>query len=68
MIKETDYLIVGAGAMAMAFADTILKEQPNSTIALVEKRSGPRWSLVRRLSVCKAPSASFILWGELGKA
>ena len=41
MIKETDYLIVGAGAMAMAFADTILKEQPNSTIALVEKRSAP---------------------------
>ena len=41
MILETDYLVVGAGAMGMAFADTILKEQPNSNITLVDQRSAP---------------------------
>ena len=41
MILETDYLVVGAGAMAMAFADTILKEQPNTNITLVDKRPAP---------------------------
>ena len=38
---ETDYLVVGAGAMGMAFADTIIKEQPNSNITLVDQRSAP---------------------------
>ena len=41
MILETDYLVVGAGAMGMAFADTILKEQPNSNITLVDQRPAP---------------------------
>ena len=41
MILETDYLVVGAGAMGMAFADTIIKEQPNSNITLVDQRSAP---------------------------
>ena len=38
---ETDYLVVGAGAMGMAFADTIIKEQPNSNITLVDQRPAP---------------------------
>ena len=38
---ETDYLVVGAGAMGMAFADTIINEQPNSNITLVDQRSAP---------------------------
>ena len=41
MILETDYLVIGAGAMGMAFADTILKEQPNSNITLVDQRPAP---------------------------
>ena len=41
MILETDYLVVGAGAMGMAFADTIINEQPNSNITLVDQRSAP---------------------------
>ena len=41
MILETDYLVVGAGAMGMAFADTIISEQPNSNITLVDQRSAP---------------------------
>ena len=41
MILKTDYLVVGAGAMGMAFADTIFKEQPNSTITLVDQKPAP---------------------------
>lgn len=41
MVLETDYLVVGAGAMGMAFADTISKEQPTSTITLVDQRPAP---------------------------
>ena len=41
MIVDTDYLVVGAGAMGMAFADTVLREQPKSKIILVDKRPAP---------------------------
>lgn len=37
---ETDYLIVGAGAAGMAFADEIL-EHTDATIALVDRRHAP---------------------------
>lgn len=38
---ETDYLIVGAGAGGLAFADTLLSENPNATIAIVDERASP---------------------------
>jgi len=38
---ETDYLIVGAGAGGLAFADTLLSESPNATIAIVDERAEP---------------------------
>lgn len=34
---ENDYLIVGAGAMGMAFADVVFSEQPKARITLVDK-------------------------------
>ena len=37
----TDYLIIGAGAMGMAFADVIFNEQPSAHITLVDKRGRP---------------------------
>jgi hypothetical protein len=37
---EADYLIIGAGAVGMAFADTLLSET-QSTIALVDRRHRP---------------------------
>ncbi len=42
---ETDYLIVGAGAMGLAFADTILNET-DSTVLLVDRygRPGGHWN------------------------
>jgi hypothetical protein len=38
---ETDYLIVGAGAGGLAFADTLLTEAPDATIAIVDERAAP---------------------------
>jgi hypothetical protein len=38
---ETDYLILGAGAMGMAFADTILAEDPGARLVMVDRRPNP---------------------------
>jgi len=38
---ETDYLIVGAGAMSMAFADVIFHEQPHAKMVIVDRRHRP---------------------------
>lgn len=43
---ETDYLVIGAGAMGMAFSDVIMTES-NATIILVDKhdRPGGHWNV-----------------------
>ena len=38
---ETDYLILGAGAMAMGFADVILDEDPSARIVMVDRHANP---------------------------
>lgn len=38
---ETDYLIVGAGAMGLAFADVIFSEQPDARMVIVDRRHRP---------------------------
>jgi hypothetical protein len=38
---ETDYLIVGAGAMGMAFADEIMAGNPRDQVVLVDKQARP---------------------------
>ncbi len=38
---DTDYLILGAGAASMAFADVILQEDASARIVLVDKRAAP---------------------------
>ena len=42
---ETDYLVVGAGAMGMAFVDTLLSET-DKTVALVDAghQPGGHWT------------------------
>jgi len=37
---EADYLIIGAGTVGMAFADTLLNET-KSTVAIVDRQHGP---------------------------
>lgn len=43
--RQTDYLIIGAGAMGMAFADEIFHLQPKSKITIVDRRDevGGHW-------------------------
>jgi len=38
---DADYLILGAGAMAMAFADVILSESPSARIVMVDRHASP---------------------------
>ena len=38
---ETDYLVVGAGAMGLAFADEVLTRSPNARIIILDKRAKP---------------------------
>ncbi len=43
---ETDYLVIGAGATAMAFVDTLLTEQPDVSVLMVDRepRPGGHWN------------------------
>ena len=38
---EADYLVVGAGAMAMAFTDELLTQNPQATVVLVDRHAKP---------------------------
>ncbi len=35
-IVDTDYLVMGAGAVSMAFVDTLLDESPNAHVVIVD--------------------------------
>ena len=37
---EADYLVVGAGAMGMAFTDALVEHAPDARVALVDRRHG----------------------------
>ncbi|KAF7920404.1 hypothetical protein BELL_1230g00010 [Botrytis elliptica] len=41
-----DYLVIGAGAMGMAFVDTLFTDKPNATFAIVDRynRPGGHWT------------------------
>jgi len=41
---DTDYLILGAGAMGLAFADVILSEHPTARLVVVLTTSAP-WTV-----------------------
>src|SRR3712207_811757 len=38
---ETDYLVLGAGAMSLAFVDVVLAEDPTAHVVLVDRRDSP---------------------------
>jgi cation diffusion facilitator CzcD-associated flavoprotein CzcO len=45
-IKKCDYLVVGGGAMGLAFTDELTANQPNAKVVLVDNRSrvGGHWN------------------------
>jgi hypothetical protein len=40
-LTDTDYLVVGAGASGLAFADALVEEEPDVELMLVDRRPGP---------------------------
>ncbi|WP_328836915.1 NAD(P)-binding protein [Streptomyces europaeiscabiei] len=57
---EVDYLIVGAGAMGMAFADTLIAET-DATVAIVDRHDQPggHWTVAYPFVRLHQPSASY---------
>lgn len=41
LLIETDYLVVGAGASGLAFADSLVEQDPEAELVLVDRRPGP---------------------------
>ena len=41
---ETDYLIIGSGAVGMAFAD-VLRSETDANMVIIDKHHKPGWSL-----------------------
>lgn len=58
---DTDYLIIGAGAMGMAFADVILSEHPTARLAIVDRRDNPggHWNDAYRFVTLHQPAAFY---------
>ncbi|MEB3416658.1 FAD/NAD(P)-binding protein [Alteriqipengyuania sp. WL0013] len=66
---ETDYLVVGAGAVGMAFADTLLSQDDNATVTFVDRhaRPGGHWNDAYPFVTLHQPSAFYGIEGvELG--
>jgi hypothetical protein len=57
---EADYLIVGSGAVGMAFADTMLTES-NATIVMIDKHQKPggHWNVAYPFVTLHQPSAYY---------
>ncbi len=58
---RTDYLIVGTGAMGLAFADTLLVEKPDATITMVDRytRPGGHWNVAYPFVTLHQPSSFY---------
>lgn len=58
---ESDYLLVGAGAMGLAFADTLLTELPEATITIVDRHGKPggHWNDAYPFVTLHQPSAFY---------
>ncbi|MEL6237859.1 MAG: NAD(P)-binding protein [Pseudomonadota bacterium] len=57
----TDYLVIGAGAVGLAFADTLLDEDPDCHITIVDKHAKPggHWNDAYPFVALHQPSATY---------
>lgn len=58
---ETDYLVIGAGAVGLAFVDTLLDELPDVHVTLVDRhaRPGGHWNDAYSFVALHQPSAFY---------
>ncbi|MEL6877968.1 MAG: NAD(P)-binding protein [Pseudomonadota bacterium] len=58
---ETDYLVIGAGAVGLAFTDTLLDEDPTCHITIVDKHAKPggHWNDAYSFVALHQPSATY---------
>ncbi|MEL7446997.1 MAG: NAD(P)-binding protein [Pseudomonadota bacterium] len=58
---ETDYLVIGAGAVGMAFTDTLLDEDPDCHITIVDKHAKPggHWNDAYSFVTLHQPSSTY---------
>ena len=58
---ETDYLVIGAGAVGLAFTDTLLDEDPDCHITIVDKHAKPggHWNDAYSFVTLHQPSATY---------
>ncbi|MEO1044389.1 MAG: NAD(P)-binding protein [Pseudomonadota bacterium] len=58
---ETDYLIIGAGAVGLAFADTLIEEDPDADIIIVDRHGEPggHWNDAYSFVALHQPSAFY---------
>lgn len=59
--QSTDYLVVGAGATAMAFVDSLLTELPDARVTMVDRRGhvGGHWNDAYSFVRLHQPAASY---------
>ncbi|MFZ6046020.1 NAD(P)/FAD-dependent oxidoreductase [Pseudomonas sp. CR3202] len=60
-LLETDYLVIGAGASAMAFVDTLLSESDTATVLMVDRHGQPggHWNDAYSFVRLHQPSACY---------
>lgn len=58
---ETDYLVIGAGAVGLAFVDTLLDEDPDCHVTILDKhaRPGGHWNDAYSFVALHQPSATY---------
>lgn len=61
MALETDYLVIGAGATALSFVDTLLAQDPDCDVVMVDKHSSPggHWNDAYSFVALHQPSALY---------
>ncbi|MDJ0979288.1 MAG: NAD(P)-binding protein [Erythrobacter sp.] len=58
---QTDYLVIGAGAVGLAFVDTLLDEDPDCHVTIVDKHAKPggHWNDAYPFVALHQPSATY---------
>lgn len=65
-----DYLVIGAGAVGLAFVDTLVREDPDATVLIVDRHAAPggHWNDAYPFVRLHQPSAFYGVEGlELGR-